>query len=337
MNKLLLGSSLLIAVIIIGLIGGLLIGLWVGWIAWPVQITNVDVSDLKTSSQDEYIVLTASDYAFDQNLDRAKQRLSQLHDPKIDDRLAALAKQYATEGKPYAAQVAALAVALGSSDNSIALIATTATPTATDTPTVTATPIPSDTSTPTLTPVATKTLEPTPIRTHTPRPTTRPRATATPAPAPVAGTDWQPAYPTEWPGGVKLERVTVAPGQKYWHLVKALYCDTNDTRNNCPNLPGGGIGTNTYVILLDENGGRASAALIVKNSDGSLAGVDELGPEKSATDLCNCNYSFFTNDWPIQVGGAPSDTVSGLGEYSVAAKLSKYHVRYFLWFQLLTR
>ena len=42
-----LGSRLLIGVIALGLIGGLLIGLWVGWIAMPVQITNVDVSDLK--------------------------------------------------------------------------------------------------------------------------------------------------------------------------------------------------------------------------------------------------------------------------------------------------
>jgi cell division septal protein FtsQ len=91
-TKLQIGSGLLIIVVILGLIGGLLIGLWAGWIAWPVQVSNVDVSDLKSSSQDEYIVLVASDYAFDQNLDRAEQRLAQLHDTKINDHLDTLAK-----------------------------------------------------------------------------------------------------------------------------------------------------------------------------------------------------------------------------------------------------
>ncbi|HEX7594565.1 MAG TPA: hypothetical protein VF429_10390, partial [Anaerolineae bacterium] len=112
MTHLQLGSRLLIAVIALGLIGGLLIGLWVGWIAQPVQITNVDVADLKSSSQDEYIVLTASDYAFNQNLQSAKDRLAQLHDSKINARVAALAKKYAAESQPFAARVAALAIAL---------------------------------------------------------------------------------------------------------------------------------------------------------------------------------------------------------------------------------
>ena len=325
MTKLLVGSSLLFIVILIGLIGGLLVGLWVGWIAWPVQVTNVDVSDLKTSSQDEYIVLTASDYAFDQNLDRAKQRLAQLHDPKINDRLAALAKQYAQEGKPYATQVAALAVALGSTDNSIALIATTATPTITDTPTYTETPVPTDTSTPTLTPVATKTPVPAPTRTHTPRPTARPRATATPEPAPVAGTDWLPAYPAEWPGGARYQPASVAPGQKYWHLAKALYCDIKESRFDCLNLPGGGEGIGVYVILA---GGKAP--LII---DGKPANLED----KSSDPQCQCTYELFPDGKTIQVGNFPSDAISGLALSSVKTTIPQTHVRYFLTFQLVTR
>jgi hypothetical protein len=330
-TELQLGSRLLIAVIVIGLIGGLAIGLWIGWIAWPVQVTNVDVADLNSPSQEEYIVLTASDYAFDQNLDRAKQRLAQLHDPRINDRLAALAKEYAQAGKTYAPYVAALAVALGSTDSQVALIATTATPTITNTPTPTAT------STPTLTPVPTETNAPTPTFTRTPitpRPTTRPRSTATPKPAPVAGTNWIPPYPAEWPGDVKFTPASAAPGQKYWHLIKALYCDTNDTRNDCPNLPGGGIGTGIYVALIDSSGARASGVpLLVTKPDGK----QDFLEEKSAGDMCDCNYAFEANGFPIQVGGAPSDTISGLALYSVKAGLGNYHVRYFLTFQLVTR
>ena len=331
MTELQLGSRLLIIVVVIGLIGGLMIGLWAGWMAWPVQVTNVDISDLKPSSQVEYVVLIASDYAFDQNLDRAKQRLALLHDSKIDSRIAGLAKQSATQSKPYAAQLAAFAVALGSTDTEIALIATTATPTATDTP------IPTDTSTPTLTPIATPTLTPTATLVPTHTPTRRPRATATPQPAPVAGTNWLPSFPDGWPGGAKFVPVSVAPGQKYWHLVKALYCDQEDTRNDCPNLPGGGKGTSIYVMLISASGARTSSPLIVIKTNGSRAGEDDIGPEKSASDMCDCNYTWEADGSTIQVDGAPSDKISGLSLYSVAYKRDRFHVRYFLTFQSVTR
>jgi hypothetical protein len=318
-TKLQIGSGLLIIVVILGLIGGLLIGLWAGWIAWPVQVSNVDVSDLKSSSQDEYIVLVASDYAFDQNLDRAEQRLAQLHDTKINDHLDTLAKQSAQQDQPYAAQVAALAVALGSTDNAVALIATTATPTVTDTPT------PTDTSTPTLTPVATETSVPTPTLTHTPRPTARPRATATPKPAPIAGTDWQPAYPAGWPGGVQYQPASVAPGHKFWHLVKALYCDLKETRFDCPNLPGGDEGIGIYVIL------AGSKAPLVIN------GKTENLEDKSSDPQCQCTYELFPDGKSIQVADYPSDMIGGLALSSVKTTVPQTHVRYFLTFQLVTR
>ncbi len=331
MTHLRLGSRLLIAVIALGLIGGLLLGLWVGWIAQPVQITNVDVADLKSSSQDEYIVLTASDYAFDQNLQSAKARLAQLHDSKINARVDALAKKYAAQDQPYAAQVAALAVALGSTDNAVALIATTATPTITDTP------LPTETGVPTLVPTATPTLTPTATITPTHTPTRRPRATATPAPAPVAATNWLPSYPDGWPGSAKFAPASAAPGQSYWHLTKALYCDQEDPGNNCPNLPGGGKGTSIYVTLLSASGARTSAPLIVIKTDGSRAGVNDIGPEKSASDMCNCNYAWEADGSTISVDGAPSDKISGLALYSVAYKRDRFHVRYFLTFQQFTR
>ncbi len=320
MTELQVRSRGLLIVIAAGLIGGLIIGLWAGWIAWPVQVTNVDVIDLKPSAQDEFIVLTASDYAFDQNLDRAKERLAQLHDSQINSRLAAMAQQSATQGKPYAAYLAALAVALGSIDHDIALIATTATPT------VTLTPVPTETGT--LTPTPTSTITPTATTTPTRTPTRRPVATATAKPAPIPATAWIPAYPAGWPGGVKYEPAAVAPGQKFWRLVKAVYCDTNDEHDYCQNLPGGPLGTNTYVSFA--GGG---APLSVVGGDGTVL---KLEP-KSADDMCNCTYTFESNGFTIQVIGAPSDKLSGLALYSVKAGLGNFHVRYFLTFQLVTR
>lgn len=335
MTELKFSSRLLIVIAVSGLAVGIITGLVLGWLVWPVQVANVDVPDLNASSQDEMIVLVANTYALDHNLPQAKTRLAQLNDPKINDRLATLTKKYNTQKNPDAANLALLAVALGNTDRQIALIATTPTPTATNTATPTDTP----TITPTFTATPeTPTLTPTSTMTPTRTATRRPVATATLKPAPIAPTAWLPSFPGEWPPGAKFEPVNVAPGQKYWHLARALYCDDRDTRNDCPNLPGGDTGTNIYVMLIGAGGWRESSPLKIIKDDGSIATVDDLGPEKPANDMCNCNYSFIANHWPVMVGGAyPSDKISGLGLYSVRMKIQNAHTRYYLTFQLVTK
>lgn len=312
-----------------GLIVGLVIGLLIGWLVWPVQITNVDVPDLNSAAQDDYIVLTASAFAYDQDLPRAQERLALLKDAHINERVGILAKTMGADNRKEANYVAMLALALGADDDMLARLA------ATETPTPTLTPLPTQTRTATLTTTptiaATRTI--TPTRTRTPLP----RATATPKPAPVPETEWLPSFPSEWPGGAKFTPATVAPGQKYWHLIKALYCDDRDQRNDCPNLPGGDVGTNIYVMISPEGGGRSGAALLVDKGNGNYATVDDIGPEKPADDMCKCNYSFLANGWPISVAGAPSDTISGLALYSVRMRLPQAHTKYFLWFQMFTR
>ncbi len=328
-------KSGLIAVLVAvagGLFVGLIVGLAVGWIVWPLKVTDIDVGDLKASAQDDYIVLTASAYAYDQDLDRAESRLDLLKDPNITRRLSLQAKLLASKNPLAATQIASLAVALGAQDEVLYQLAATATPTAKPTPPPTATRAATDTPPPTTAPTTSGAA----------RTPTRPRPTATATTKPVVissapGTNWIPSFPGEWPPGTNFQPANVAPGQKYWHLKEALYCDDRDTRNDCPNRPGGDIGTSIYVMLSGEGGGRASAPLIVTKNDGSTAGVDDLGPEKSPDDGCNCNYSFLATNWPIKVGGNPSDTVSGLGLYSVRMKLPQAHTRYFLWFQLTTR
>jgi hypothetical protein len=130
-----------------------------------------------------------------------------------------------------------------------------------------------------------------------------------------------------WPPSTNFQAASVPTGTLYWHLVRALYCDSNDTRNNCPNLPGGGTGTSTYVMLLNQSGGRAEASL--QSPSGQTP--------KSSGDMCNCNYAFLDGPTPVQIGGYPSDSISGLILYSVQTKLTNYHVRYFLTFQLSTK
>ena len=185
----------IVSLVILGLIVGLAAGLWLGWIAWPLEISNVDTSDLKPAAQEEFIILTADSYVLDQDAERAKERLAQLKDPKINTRVAALAKQYAADNHPDAPRLARLAEALGETDPELGIIARTATPTRTITPT------PTQTGTPTLVPSPTPTLTATPTITPTRAATRRQTATRTPAATPVS---WLPStFPTGWPGGVK--------------------------------------------------------------------------------------------------------------------------------------
>lgn len=324
MNKLWLGAGALVIVSVLGLSVGIAAGLWIGWVAWPVQITNVDIADLKGHAQEEYIALIAQAYAYDPDLPRARERLAQLNDPKITERVAALAKSYAAQDDPAAVPLAVLAAALGSRDAEIARLAATATPTP-ERVEGTLSPTPTETHAPTLTRIPTAAMTPTTRATPTRTATRRPSATATPKPVPAPATQWIPSFPAEWPGGVKFEPANVAPGQKYWHLARALYCDLEETRFDCPNLPGGSHGIGVWVTLVN---GKAPLIL-----DGSPANLED----KSSDRECQCTY---TLDFPgpaIQVGNYPSDKISGLALKSVRVPNPNTHVRYFLTFQLVTR
>lgn len=298
---------------------GLGIGVVIGGVLWPPQVINVDVTDLKPAAQDEWMVLIADAYAYDQDLARAQTQLARLKDKQVSARVATLAKEFAARADPAAANLAALARALGESDAELALIVTTLTPTATSTslPTATFTPSPMPSVTPTWTP----TLTLTPTRTATRRPTLSP----TPKPAPLAPTVWLPAFPAEWPPGVRYEPVSVSPGQKYWRLARALYCDIRDTRFDCPNLPGGSDGIGIYVLLAN-----GKAPLVIEGAPANLE-------DKSNDPHCQCTYELFPDGKMIQAGNYPSDKIGGLALNSVKTKIPQTHVRYFLTFELVTR
>lgn len=58
---------------------GVAVGLAVAWGVFPVQYTNADPSDLRSSYKDEYIRMIGAAFALDGNLARARLRLSQLN------------------------------------------------------------------------------------------------------------------------------------------------------------------------------------------------------------------------------------------------------------------
>jgi len=301
-------------VVVVGLCIGLGLGLYIGWMAWPLQITSVDISDLKGSAQTDYIVLTAKTFACDQNLDTARERLKQLNDPNAAERVANLAIIYASQNKPESAQLAALAVAMGSTKEGIALLAPTSEPvaqavSATDAPTT----IPTLSATPTLSPTAIISA----TRTATRRPST---ATATRPPAAIIAPAafFPPDLGSGWPGGAYYQPTTVPPGQKFWHLTKAIYCDLGEKRFDCQNLPGGDHGIGIYII-------------VPGNPPMIIDGKPTILEDKSGDQECLCNYQLFPDGKSIQVGNFPSDKIGGL------ALRAQYHARFFLTFQLVTQ
>ena len=63
-----------------GLALGVLIGLVLGWYAFPVRWYDTDPSDLRLRHQMDYAVMVADAFALNGDVDLARQRLAELMD-----------------------------------------------------------------------------------------------------------------------------------------------------------------------------------------------------------------------------------------------------------------
>jgi hypothetical protein len=215
-------GGIVAGMVVLGLVAGTTSGLLLGWLVWPADQSNAAFANLQPDAKEELIVLVASGYAQDHDLEKAKARLDQLASPNTGQWVARVAERYADEGESPAETraLAELAYDLGYESPQIVANLDTPTPASTNTPLPSPTPVPTNTppptattepptSTPTATatevpptdtpsPVPTETPTPAPATdtpvpaTNTPRPaptnTPRPRPTNTPAPPPVAWT-----------------------------------------------------------------------------------------------------------------------------------------------------
>lgn len=101
--------------ILIGFLGGLALGFYLGWFVFPVQLINVVPGDLDDSYQADYLYLTAATYASDQNIALAQQRISSLNQPDwqswlLEQTIDAI---LAAPSAPETIDLVQLAVALG--------------------------------------------------------------------------------------------------------------------------------------------------------------------------------------------------------------------------------
>jgi hypothetical protein len=299
----------LIVIALVGIGMGLTVGLTAGWILFP-NIGSSSIDGLSATAQNDYIVLVANTYAYDRNGDRAKQRLAQLREPQIENRVEQLAKALAVRKDSSAAYVADLALALGSDDSSLRVMAETiANDSFTEPDNAEPTKVarsddnlnvpagssddasgepdqaqpeptakkkrakPTAPPEPTTEPEPEPTDVPAPVEPTAVPPTVPPQATAVPTALPQAAPlfpDFRPAWKDLWWDDINFVPAQVAAGQQYFRLVSALYCDWKDQRNACPDLPGGTDGHSIYIMVVDEGGNCIETELRDQLNDGSM-------------------------------------------------------------------
>jgi hypothetical protein len=60
---------------------GIVLGLYAGWLVWPVSFTDTDVYDLRPDYQDEFVVMVAALHALEGDITVARQSLGPLINP----------------------------------------------------------------------------------------------------------------------------------------------------------------------------------------------------------------------------------------------------------------
>jgi len=59
----------------VGVVVGLAIGCAIGWCLWPVQYTNTAPTVLRQDYRDDYVVMVATTYEVEEDLEQARERL----------------------------------------------------------------------------------------------------------------------------------------------------------------------------------------------------------------------------------------------------------------------
>jgi hypothetical protein len=67
-----------LSIIGLGLLAGIGLGLYLGWVAWPTEFTDADPVMLRESYRRDYALMIAATYAVDKDLDAAQRRLANL-------------------------------------------------------------------------------------------------------------------------------------------------------------------------------------------------------------------------------------------------------------------
>lgn len=85
--------------LLFGLIIGLGIGVYIGWVQAPVEFVDSPLSYLDGPHQDEYTVMVAAGYTADHDLNGAVERLRALNVPSVPAYVESLTERYISQGR----------------------------------------------------------------------------------------------------------------------------------------------------------------------------------------------------------------------------------------------
>jgi nucleoid-associated protein YgaU len=116
--------------ILAGLAVGVGAGLYIGWVAAPVRYVNTEPASLQRAFKDDYVLMIATAYAGDHDLQSARTQLAGLGYNNPAAAVSDAAQRLAATGLPDADQqrLAALAQALGAPANATATATASPTP-----------------------------------------------------------------------------------------------------------------------------------------------------------------------------------------------------------------
>jgi hypothetical protein len=100
--------------LLVGVLIGLAVGVFLGWEQFPVEYTNSSMSALAPRHQEEYTVMVAEGYLYDQDINSALTRLQPLGKENIFDYIQDLTERLISQSKvPFIPPMVALAEAVG--------------------------------------------------------------------------------------------------------------------------------------------------------------------------------------------------------------------------------
>jgi hypothetical protein len=108
-------SRTTLIILLAGLVVGLSVGLYIAWVAAPVQYVDTAPNSLQRAFKDDYILMIATAYAGDGDLQAARSQLSGLGFADPAAAVSAATQRLSAAGLPDADQqrLSALAQALG--------------------------------------------------------------------------------------------------------------------------------------------------------------------------------------------------------------------------------
>ena len=254
--------------VILGLTVGLGLGLVIGWVVLPVKYVDTAIADLGIEAKEEYILLVASAYACDGDLEEAQARLSLLEAPNINQWVADMADRYIVEGRDAEdiEALATLAQGLGVASAEMMAYVATPTPPPTAAPSPTPTPMPSATPTATLRPTDVPTAEPQPSATQPPPTNTPPQAPTNTPPPPPTNTPPPPTATARPPTNTPKPKPTnpppptntPKPPAAKWTIIEQRLVGPGEDGQEC----GGGGNLLLRVRVVDAQGNQIGGVWI---------------------------------------------------------------------------